>query len=99
MPFALLLYGPTTVFTLLPIREQDDTVATVQLVCIGMTSIYILMQVVVTLQEMCRQGMVDYVSNFNSIANLVLLIFLVIYVYYAASVVVDELDRDVTDNF
>ena len=43
--------------------------------------------------------MVDYVSNFNSIANLVLLIFLVIYVYYAASVVVDELDRDVTDNF
>ena len=64
-----------------------------------MTSIYILMQVVVTLQEMCRQGMVDYVSNFNSIANLVLLIFLVIYVYYAASVVVDELDRDVTDNF
>ena len=41
VPFTLLLYVPVTLFTLLPISTEDDGIATVQLICLCMASLYI----------------------------------------------------------
>ena len=48
---------------------------------------------------MCRLGIKDFVTSFNSIMALIVLIFLIVYVYYAANVVVEELERDLSESF
>ena len=88
LPFVLLLYIPLTVFAYNQVESSEETWHSVQFICLGLTSIYLLMTAYRQIYDMCTLGFFGYFSSFNSMYETLLLIVLIAFVYYASSIVV-----------
>ena len=90
-PFVMLLYVPITLFTFIPIDTEHEGWSITQLACLSLVTVYLLKQAYSQLHDMCTLGLGGYFTSFNSMYELLLLIFLGFFVYYASSLVVNQL--------
>ena len=64
-----------------------------------MTALYLLKAVYRTFSDICLLGVKEYFKSFTAMYDTVVLIALCLFVYYAGSTVVSQLEQDVTDAF
>ena len=74
------------------------TIIYLQIICIGMIALHCVLKLMSQVTDLFVLGLQGYITSFNSVFELILLLVLGFFIYYASLCMVDELNTEINDD-
>ena len=91
LPFLFFMYLPLTVFAFITFETEARGYVYAQLVCLSLTSIYLLITAYRQIHDMCTLGFFGYFNSFATMYETILLLALSVFAYFAWELAISQL--------